>query len=176
VARCALDLTDPRFEIEGDASDSALQAGLTELQAKLAKDHRLSGFFSQPMQGFPDYQKRVWKWDFAPSGEGSSTRKGWRLLAYVPDPHAPEPIPARAFLCYDKDEEPKGNPAKNFANRLKKFLSKVIDVQATPERFRRQELADGRIVSMCHGCFETIFSPSHEEADLVESAHECQSK
>jgi hypothetical protein len=125
------------------------------------------------MPGFPDYQNKVWKWDFGPSGERSSTRKGWRLIAYVPEPNAPEPIPARAFLCYDKDEEPKGNPAKFLADTLKEFLSATRKIEPTPDRFRRQPLADGKFVSLCYECFEQIFTESDDEAGLAESAHEC---
>lgn len=173
MAKCRLDLGDPGFVIDGDAADTDLQAGLKELKDKLAKDHKLSGFFTQPMKGFPDYQNKVWKWDFAPSGESSSTRKGWRLFAFVPDPNAPEPILARAFLCYDKDQEPKENPAKYLAKSLRKFLCRVIKVQVVPDRFRRQINGDGRIISLCYECFEVIFSGSEEEADSVESTHEC---
>jgi hypothetical protein len=178
LAKCALDLTDPKFVIVGDASDSDLQAGLKELQLKLAnQDHKLSGFFNHPMPGFPEYQNKIWKWDFAPAGASSSTRKGWRLLAYVPNPKSPEPIPARAFLCYDKDQQPKGNPAQFLAEKLKVFLVKVVvKPLATEDRFRRQHLSDGKLVSMCYECFHQIFSDDDDAADIAESTHECPAK
>jgi len=174
LAKCKLGTDHPKFLIRGDASDADLQSGLKELQDKLAKDHKLANFFPQPMKGFPQYQNKIWKWDFAPSGQSSAHRKGWRLFAYVPDPQAAEPIPAEAFVCYDKDQEPKGNPAKFLADVLKDFLTSAIAIQATPDRFRRQTLANGKIVSLCYECCETIFSENNEEADGVEASHECR--
>ena len=125
------------------------------------------------MKHFPDYQGRVWKWDFAPSGDKSSTRKGWRLYAYVPDPKAPEPIPARAFLCYDKSDAPKGDYAKYLAGILKKFLSTIVVVAATEDRFRRQPLTDGTIVCTCYTCFEQVIVATEEEAATLDSTHNC---
>jgi hypothetical protein len=176
LAKCALDLTDPNFIIVGDASDGDLRAGLEELQLKLAQDHKLSSFFNHPLPGFPEFQNKVWKWDFSPAGDSSSTRKGWRLLAYVPDPKSAEPIPARAFLCYDKDQQPKGNPAKFVAKQLKAFLSQVVRIEATADRFRRQNISGHKVISTCYECFEQIISDDDETADIAESAHECPPK
>ena len=176
MAKCALDLTDEKFVIIGDASDSDLQAGLKELQFKLAhQDHKLSGFVNHPMPKFPQYQNKIWKWDFAPAGASSSTRKGWRLLAYVPNPDSPEPIPARAFLCYDKDQQPKGNPAQYLAEKLKAFLSQVVvKPLATADRFRRQPLSDGKFISTCFECYYQVISDTNEDAEVAESAHDCE--
>jgi hypothetical protein len=177
LAKCKLNTSDPKFVILGDASDADLQSGLEELQRKLATEHTLSHFVNHPMPGFPDFQNKVWKWDFAPGGDTSSTRKGWRLLAFVPEPNGPEPILARAFLCHDKDEGPKKNHAKFIAKALKKYLAEIDKrIEATPERFRRQDLPDGTIISLCYECGEALFSPDHAEADLLESTHECESK
>lgn len=171
--KCNLDLNDPQFRILGDALEADLKSGLQELQNKVAKDHTLSGFFLQPMKKFPEFQGKIWKWDFAPDGDRAHTRKGWRLFAFVPNPQAPEPVPARAFLCYDKDQEPQGNPSKYLAQVLRQFLSQTIQVSATPDRFRRQTLADGKIVSLCLECCEALFSADEEEANGVEEAHQC---
>lgn len=179
MAKCKLeiDISDPKLVILGDASDADLQSGLEELQGKLADEHTLSHFFNHPMPGFPDFQNKVWKWDFAPSGDTSSTRKGWRLLAFVPEPNGSEPIIARAFLCYDKDRGPKKNHEKFVAKTLKKYLVEVERrIEATPERFRRQDLKDGKVVSMCYECGETLFSDDHGQADDTEAGHECKSK
>jgi hypothetical protein len=144
------------------------------LQEKLAKDHTSANQFTQPMKGFPQYQNKIWKYDCAPEGDSNAHRKGWRLLAYVDDPNAPEPIVARAFLCYDKAYDPGGNPGKFIAGHLKKFLAAiVVKPQATPDRFRRQHLSDGRIASSCDTCWETLISADEGEAELSESAHEC---
>ena len=176
MAKCRLDIDDPKFVVLGNAADTELKAGLQELQQKVLDDHRLSGFFSHPMPGFPQFQNKIWKWEFAPSGDRSSTRKGWRLLAYVENPDAAEPVSARAFVCYDKAQQPKGNPATFVAERLKEYLSEVRRIEATPDRFRRQDLADGGVVSICYECFETIHCADHADADVLEAGHDCPVK
>jgi hypothetical protein len=173
LSKCKLDVSHPKFHIVGGTSGPAFDAGIKELQGKLAKDHRLSNWVCHPMPGYPAYDKKVWKWDFEPSGNKSHTRKGWRLYAYVPDLNVPEPIPAQAFLAYDKSDQPKGSPAQYVADALKDFLLAAIKIQATPDRFRRQMLVDNRIVSLCYDCCETIFSNNKEEADAQEAAHNC---
>lgn len=173
MARCSLDLTHPKFRIIGAAAEADVQAGLNELRTKLARDHRLSHFVPHPMKKYLAYQNRIWKWDFAPHGDASSTRKGWRLYAYVPDPKAPEPIPAVAFLCYDKSETPTGDHVKYLAGVLKEFLGQTIREEVRDERFRRQTDVDGKIISVCLTCFEAIFSEDYDEAEIAESTHEC---
>lgn len=125
------------------------------------------------MPGYPQYENKIWKWDFEPSGNKSYTRKGWRLYAYVADPNGPEPILAQAFLAYDRADAPSGNPAEYVAEALKAFLIPLVAVRTTPDRFRRQSLANGKIVSLCYECCETIFSQNEEEADGQEAAHVC---
>lgn len=179
MAKCKLeiDINDSKVVIQGDASPAEIQSGIEELQGKLASDHKLSHFVNHPMPGFSDFQNKVWKWDFAPSGDTSSTRKGWRLLAFVPEPNGSEPIIARGFLCYDKDRGPKKNHEKFVAEALKKYLVEVERrIEATPERFRRQDLANGKVVSLCLECGEPLSSDNHAEADDAEAGHECQSK
>jgi hypothetical protein len=126
------------------------------------------------MPRFPQYQNKIWKWDFRPQGERSSTRKGWRLYAYVPDPKAQEPILAIAFLCYDKSDTPKGDHVKYLAGVLKKFLAEVIRVENEDERFKRQTDSDGTIISLCLNCWLTV-AMSAEIADIetAEDTHEC---
>ncbi len=136
----------------------------------------MSHWVNHPMPGFPQYYDKVWKWDFAPAGDRSATRKGWRLLAYVENPKGPEPVLARAFLCYDKDRDPGRNPEKFIAKCLKEFFSHAIKIETTPDRFRRQTVLDGQIVSLCYECCETIFSADNDAADIAESAHECPPK
>jgi hypothetical protein len=171
LSKCKLDVSHPKFHsISG--SGPAFDAGIKELQGKVARDHRLSNFVSQPMPGYPQYEKKVWKWDFEPAGNKSYTRKGWRLYAYVPDPNAQEPILAQAFLAYDKADQPTGNPATYVADALKEFLSSTKAIEARPDKFRRMLGPNGQTVSMCNDCFETILSPDQAEADIAESGHE----
>lgn len=123
------------------------------------------------MPGYPQYEKKIWKWDFEPSGNKSYTRKGWRIYAYVADPDGPEPVVAQAFLAYDKNDDPGGNPAEFLAKALKSFFSATIAVQAAPDKFRRMAAENGQIASMCNDCGETYISPDQVEADIAEAGH-----
>jgi hypothetical protein len=171
LARCDLDLQHPKFR---RANDAALELGLNKLREAVAKDHRLSGWVNHPMPKYPLYQNRIWKWDFAPEGDRSYTRKGWRLYAYVPDPKAPEPIPAVAFLCYDKTEAPSGDHTKFVATAIKKFLEATIVVKVVAKPFRRQINGDGEIISLCEECCELVLISADEaEIEIAEGAHRC---
>lgn len=168
--KCKLEIDHPNFR-KGDSL--SLLAGLTKLVEQVGQDHTISGWVNHPMPHFPDYQNKIWKWDFRPEGERASTRKGWRLYAWVPDPDASEPVQAIAFVCYDKDETPKGDHPSFLAKALKKFLVE----NRTPgeeERFRRQITDEGKIVSLCLGCCEVVIICTEEAAVLsAEEAHNC---
>ena len=171
MSRCDLDLQHPKFR---HANDAALELGLSKLRETVAKDHKLSGWVNHPMPKYPLYQNRIWKWDFAPEGSRSSTRKGWRLYAYVPDPKAPEPIPAIAFLCYDKTDAPTGDHTKFVAKAIKDFLAATIEIQTKERPFRRQVNSDGETISLCLKCCElVIISADIADVELSEDTHEC---
>jgi hypothetical protein len=174
LARCSLDLNHPKFKIIGNASDADLQAGLNELRDKVADNHSISGFFNQPMPKYPLYQNKLWKWDFAPQGDTSSTRKGWRLYAFVPDAKAPEPIAAVAFLCYDRGNAPRGDYVKYLVGILKKFLAQTVTVEAVEDKFKRQTDQEGQTISLCYTCWATIcISADIGEIEVAEQTHEC---
>jgi hypothetical protein len=174
LAKCKLDLNHPKFRIIGHASEPDLNAGLEALRELISRDHALSGWFNQPMRRFPEHQNRVWVWDFRPAGETSSTRKGWRVYAYRFDLNAPEPIPASAFVCFDKDEAPKIEYAKFLAKELKRFLAVTFVAQEVESKFRHQTLPDGATISLCFACGETAaMSDDPAEIELAENTHEC---
>ncbi len=172
MARCKLDVDNQKFvkSIGGDRADPSLLEGLKKLQEKAAKGLK-NGWFNQPMQRFPQYQDRVWKWDFAPEGATSSTRPGWRLYAYLPDPGAKEPIPAEAFWCYAKADKENATP-KEIAKKLKQHLAVTIDRHVIEDRFRRVPTETG-FASTCYTCFDTIFTADNAEADVMEGTHDC---
>jgi hypothetical protein len=173
LARCNLDISHPKF-LASIGNDPELQAGLTKLRDLVAKDHKLSGFFSQPMKGYTEYQGKIWKWDFRPDGATSSTRKGWRLYAYVPDPNAPEPILAIPFLYYSKADDPGGNYSDYVAKAIKKFLVEHVEIRVEEERFKRQNHSDGQTISLCLTCYETVaISADLDEVELLEGTHQC---
>jgi hypothetical protein len=126
------------------------------------------------MKRHPEHQNRIWRWDFRPSGETSSTRGGWRLYAYRFDLDEQEPVTATAFLCYDKDEAPTGDYVKFLVKELKRFLAATALLEQVEDKFRRQTLSDGTTISLCWGCGERV-GPSDDlsEIELGESTHEC---
>jgi hypothetical protein len=171
LARCDLDLHHPKFR---HSDDPDLTLGLNKLRETVAKDHKLSGWFNHPMPKYPLYQNKIWKWDFAPEGDRSSTRKGWRLYAYVPDSKALEPIPATAFLCYDKTDTPTTDHVKFVAKAIKKFLTTTIEVRVVDNPFRRQINGNGEIISLCEQCCELVLISADEaDIDIAEGAHQC---
>jgi hypothetical protein len=174
LAKCALDTKHPNFLKTIDASDGELQAGLDELCKKLAKDHTQCNWFCQPMPGFPAFQNKIWKWDFAPENSQASTRKSWRLLAYVEDPNAPEPIPATAFLLYYKGDVSSFIP-KELAKKLNEFIvGKKLDRKVEDDdRFRRYT-DSGVTRSLCCSCFALIAETSDPDAlATAEENHLC---
>jgi hypothetical protein len=174
LARCDLDLYHPKFR---HPIDEDLLLGLSKLRATVAKDHKLSGWFNHPMPKYPLYQNKIWKWDFAPEGDRSATRKGWRLYAYIHDHKAPEPIPAIAFLCYDKTDTPSGDHTKFLVKAIQKSLTATIEIKVVENPFRRQVNEDGETISLCEKCCELILISADEaDVDLAERTHECAEK
>lgn len=171
MAKCKLDVDEPKLLIIGNAGDADFNDGLVSLRDKVARDHTLSHWFSHPMPGFPAYKDKVWKWDFKPSGDRSSTRPGWRLLAYVPNPTGPEPILARPFACWDKSEAPKGNQAKFVVDVLKRFLAETVRIEAVENIFRDQVDGQGRIIAVCQLCWDRVESADVEELEILKDTH-----
>jgi hypothetical protein len=155
----------------GNASENNLQEGLVVLRDKVAKDHNISMWFSHPMTGFPEYYNKVWEWDFKPTGERSSTRPGWRLLAYVAEPDGPEPIIAIPFICWDKSEAPKKNQQKFIAKALKKFLSKTVEIVVEEDVFVHRVVGEGMNIAVCQLCWDRVESMDMDELDILKAAH-----
>ena len=171
MSKCTLDIDEPDLVIIGKASESNLREGLAALRDKVAGNHKLSMWFPHPMPGYPEYTNKVWEWDFKPTGERSSTRPGWRLLAYIPNPNGPEPILARPFVCWDKSEAPKKNQEKFVASALKKFLSAKIKVEAEEDPFRYTVDGEGKNIAVCQICWERVEAADLEELELLKEAH-----
>jgi hypothetical protein len=164
------------LEKQGLSSDSEIADGLKTLCALVLRDRKLSSWVNHPMPGYPNYHNRIWKWDFKPDNSGhSSTRKGWRLFAFVPDLLMSDPIPATAFFCYDKQNEPAGNPPSWISAVLQKFLAEESPAPTTEdEKFRRQLQPDGFTRSLCHTCYATVaVTADLQECKAAEDAHQC---
>jgi hypothetical protein len=171
LSKCNLDTHEPNLTVMGTVSEANLQGGLTQLKEKIAKEHKISGWFPHPMPGFPEYQGKVWEWDFKPTGERSSTRGGWRLLAFVPEPKGPEPILARPFICWDKGEAPKGNQEFFISKALKKFLSQHIVITSEEEVFRHTVDGQGKNIALCQLCWERLESSDLQELEILKDTH-----
>jgi hypothetical protein len=173
LARCRLVIDDKIF-LDIYQLDSDARSGLEELRDKVAKDHILSTFFNQPMPGYPDYQNKIWKWDFAPKNTSGATRKGWRLFAKIELPADPAKLViAVPFLVFDRSEAPTGNPAKYVSEALKKYAEHVFSKDEPDAKFRHQ-VASGKILSLCLHCFATVLhSDSVEEIEAAELAQNC---
>jgi len=169
LARCNLNIDHFKFR-DQVGNDANLRSGLEQLRDKVAKDHKLSGWFPQPMSGIPEFKDKIWKWQWAPENDHSATRKGWRLMAYVPDPATAEPIPATAFLVYDKGATEVISP-KNIAKLLRKFLQ-AINVDVRPEKMHRRPHGDDNVELICMSCYARLIVAS-ADADLTEDIHEC---
>ena len=178
MAKCNLDIDEPKLVVHGNVSNVALRGGLTKLRDKVAQDHTASMWFAHPMKGFQQFAKKVWEWDFKPAGDRSSTRPGWRVLAYVPNPHGPEPILARPFVCWDKAQAPKKNAVPFIAEALKKFLSETVRIEPEEEVFRRVVDAEGKNIAVCQICWDRVESFDLTELEIMEDAHkqDCRGK
>lgn len=180
MARCALNVSHPKFKKIVDkyiTGHPDFYKCLDALCGLVLKDHKLSGWVNHPMPGFPAYQNRVWKWDFKPSAiDQSGTRKGWRIFALAEHSNsAAHPTPATAFFCYDKDNEPKGNPATWISQELKNFLrEEAASLPVPDETFRHFPHGEGKTISLCLVCCETIFiSDIEAEIQMAEASHQC---
>jgi hypothetical protein len=171
LAKCTLDIDEPKITFQGNASEEALKEGLATLRNRIAENHKLSNWFNHPMTGFPDYYNKVWEWDFKPTGERSSTRPGWRVLAYIPNPNGPEPILARPFIAWDKSEAPKKNQQVFIADALKKFLAETIKIGVEEEVFHHTVDGQGRHIAMCLKCWEHVEAFELDELDLLKDSH-----
>lgn len=172
MATCNLDIDHPNFR---HPQTPSLLEGLKTLRNLLAQDYKLSGWVNHPMPRFPEFQNKVWKWDFRPIGERASTRKGWRLYAWVPEPKAPEPILAIAFLCYDKDETPTGDHPSYLAAELKRILGGMRGPEAEEPLFREHINEVGQTVCVCNQCYAlVIISDDTEGIEKAKTAHPCR--
>jgi hypothetical protein len=170
LAKCNLEVDD-RLHVRGKVSTEALHNGFEKLKREVAKNHKASNFWSFSMKRFPEFHNKVWRWDFAPEGDHASTRLGWRVFAYVPQFPGPEPILARAFVCWDKDSEPKNNYIPFLAKVLKKFLVERIEIVTEESAFYDRVDGDGVMHSLCELCCERLSSADHEEIEMMKDVH-----
>jgi hypothetical protein len=169
LAQCTL-VVDDRLVVRSNVTPENLKAGLEKLQRELIKNHKASNFWHFSMKKFPAYVDKVWRWDFAPAGDKASTRLSWRLFAYVPDyrDHEPKAYP---FVCWNKDDEPKGNYIPFLAKVLKAFLTERVVIQVEENIFTDRVDSDGITHSMCELCWEHLESADLDELDILKSSH-----
>lgn len=175
MAQCTLDLDHPFFQsaIAVFENDLEFHEGLRIVKDKIEAEHKSCNHVVQPMPGHTDCQNKIWKYDWAPAGARSSTRKSWRMVVVVPEPDA-RPLRLIAAAFY----------SKNQASQLttKQLLQIFAGIMAgakgeTPdqiiERFKRVTRADGQTASICVDCGETWIAETMEILDCIEAQHAC---
>lgn len=176
MAQCTLDLSHPSFELASATfkADPAFEGGLKELKRKVEAEHTSCNRVVQPMPGYPDCQNKIWKYDWAPTGDRSAGRKSWRMVVVVPEPNI-QPYRLIAISVY----------AKNQTSQLSlKALAKIFATATSPypdatkpaetEKFRRVNQPDGQTRSLCLNCGETV-AVALEELNIEdgEKQHSC---
>ena len=175
MAKCTLDLSHPVFvqSTESLQGDPSFKQGLADLKKKVETEHTSCNHVVQPMPGFPDCQNKIWKYDWAPAGQRSATRKSWRMVAVVPDP-AKQPYAVIAAAVY----------AKNRADQLtlkqlaQIFLSVIrpasrLRLALDEERFLHVRQGD-QMRSICLTCGDTVaLSSDITEVEEADSQHPC---
>lgn len=182
MAACHLDVTHPRFirSLEQFGNDADVQEALKAIKEKVEADHESCNRVVQNFYGNKKYthlHRKIWKYDWGASG--SSGRKSWRLVAIVADPDN-EPYKLIASGIYAKSTTAQlsfKELAKIFGEITAPLPASGEQSTSPPDReFHRVPNGDGRIRSICCGCYECV-EISVEECQLNESeqCHTCSS-
>ena len=173
MAKCTLDLSHPNFQkcLGSNQNSPAFMDGLRTMKSKVEAEHTSCHWVVQPMPGYPHCSGKIWKYDWSPTGQRSSTRKSWRLIVIVPDPHS-HPLRLIAAGFYDK-----ASTAQLSNKELALTFAKIVNPDTDPPAsdspaFHRVEKSDGSTVSICRVCGETAAdSKVARELDAGEESH-----
>ena len=175
LKKCILAIEDVRFGsfiLKKYGKNEEFSRGLRRLKETVERDRDLCMRFTHRMPHHPQYQNKIWKWDFQPPGFTSSTRKGWRLYGYVDDPISLVPI-VIPFFCYPKSETPAGDVVPYLVEALRSFLYASRPADTPESKFRRQTAGDS-IISLCYSCYATVAQNTDEEqVNIAETHHRC---
>jgi hypothetical protein len=126
------------------------------------------------MPGYPDCQRKIWKYDWSPAGQHSANRKSWRMVVIVPDPDT-QPYRLIAAAVYAKNRTDQLS-SRELAKILASVLRPVSRLRAAldEERFMHIRRGDGQMRSICYACGETV-AVSFDMAEIDESdqQHPC---
>jgi hypothetical protein len=88
LAISTLDFSHPYFQrqIQKSKNDPQFMNALEAMKRLIEASHEACHRVVQDgLSKYPECQGKIWKYDWQPEGERSSTRKSWRLVAIVPD-------------------------------------------------------------------------------------------
>ena len=177
MAKSTLYLGHPYFQkaISSNLSDPQFMEGLTEAQRLIEANHDACHRVVQPMgKKYPQCHGKIWKYDWAPSGSRSSTRKSWRMVVIVPDPLS-QPYYIIAATVYAKSTVSELT-LKQLATIFAAVTSspRPQSQQETESGFRRVSNGDGKTRSLCITCGESVsVSAVHQELQEGEEQHQC---
>jgi hypothetical protein len=176
LAKSTLDLDHPYFQkaIRKLQSDPQFTEGLVEAQRLIEANHEACHRVVQPMgKKYPECHDRIWKYDWAPSGSRSATRKSWRMVVIVPDPFSPP------YYLIGATVYAKSSVSELALNQLAAIFAAVTgptvpqDQQEEP-KFKRVPNGDGMIRSLCIACGESLsVSAFSDELEQGEEQHQC---
>jgi hypothetical protein len=151
-------------------------AGLAQAQRLIEENHAACHRVVQQMgKKYPQCHDKIWKYDWAPAGTRSSTRKSWRMVAIVPEPFK-QPYHIIAAAIYPKSDE-----SQLTVKQLATIFAAVTggfqgphQQQDTEPNFRRISTGDGKTMSLCGTCGEKVsVSAVEQELQDGEEKHEC---
>jgi hypothetical protein len=179
LAKCTLDLAHPYFQqLIQKLKSPDFDEGLAQARAKIEAEHTSCHRVVQQMPDHPDCQNKIWKYDWAPVSQRAERRKGWRLIAIVPEPTV-QPYHLIAATVYAKRTTSKlslKELSKIYAAITRPIPEGGISLDASAEeRFHRVNTGEGgQIRSMCLICMDPVaISFEMEEVEIGEAAHIC---
>lgn len=178
MANSTLDFSHPYFQkqIQKFQNDARFIEALENMKRLIEDNHEACVMVVQDGMGkYPACQGKIWKYDWAPVGARSRGRKGWRLVAIVPDPTV-RPYRIIAGAVYPKNTTDQLS-AKQLAAIFAQIMAPRQEGPAEPAEspFMRVYCGEGDVrLSVCTKCgIQTCKSESEDELSAAEELHEC---
>lgn len=85
---------------------------------------------------------------------------------------SPDPVSASAFVCWDKQLEPRNNYIPFLAKILRDFLAKpIFEIKVEESTWIDRIDQDGIMHSLCDCCYYPIHSADLDEVEIMKDAH-----
>ena len=132
-----------------------------------------TAWFSRWANHFRNATNRIWKYDWAPTGSRSSTRKSWRMVVVVLDPFL-QPYHLIAATIYAKNTVSQLTPRQLASIFASVTSSPPQNTQEAESSFKHVDNGDGSTRSICLTCGESVaVSALPQELQDGEIQHEC---